>query len=406
MKILVISHSYIVDLNCEKFRTLASLEPGIEVTVVVPKRWRPGGVQNKTIETRHWQDGRFRVVPISNFSQNNQGLLCFGADLIALLQEFRPNIIQVEQGSKALAYAQLITLNRLLGLHAKNLFFTWWNLPYELRFPVSQLEAYNLRHTHGIVSGNQDGADILRQRGYTGLIQVMPQLGVDETLFRPAAQPELAAQLGIQPSEFVVGFVGRFVPEKGLLTLCKALTGMKEQAWKLLLLGRGPLKPALIEAATVAGFADRLIWVESVPHDDVPKYINLMDTLVLPSETTEQFKTLTSVGWKEQFGHVLIEAMACQVPVVGSDSGEIPHVIGQAGLTFAEGNANALRNCLLQLIQQPDLKIEMGKRGYDRVLTHYTNRALAQKQLNFYREVESSFLAEALQTTHVSAKHG
>jgi glycosyltransferase involved in cell wall biosynthesis len=405
MKILVASHSYIVDLNCEKFRTLASLEPDLEVTVIVPKCWRPGGVQNKVIETRHWQDGSFRVVPVSNFSQNNQGLLCFGADLISLLREFRPDVIQVEQGSKALAYAQLITLNRLLGLHAKNLFFTWWNLPYELKFPVSQLEAYNLRHTHGVVSGNQDGADILRQRGYKGLIQVMPQLGVDETRFRPCAQPELATQLEIQPHEFVVGFVGRFVAEKGLLTLCKALTGMKEQAWKWLLLGRGPLKQTLIEAASAAGVADRLIWVESVPHDQVPKYINLMNTLVLPSETTEQFKTLTSAGWKEQFGHVLIEAMACHVPVVGSDSGEIPHVIGQAGLTFPEGNADALKSCLLQLIEQPDLSTELGKRGYDRMLTHYTNHALAQKQLNFYREIiESLSFTQALQTPHLSVE--
>ena len=44
------------------------------------------------------------------------------------------------------------------------------------------------------------------------------------------------------------------------------------------------------------------------------------------------------MGWKEQFGHVIIEAMACKVPVIGSDSGEIPHVIGDAGLIFPEGN--------------------------------------------------------------------
>ncbi|MEO1373620.1 MAG: glycosyltransferase family 4 protein, partial [Cyanobacteria bacterium J06635_10] len=46
MKILVASHTYIVDLNCEKLRALSRLQPDIEVTVVVPKRWRPGGVQN------------------------------------------------------------------------------------------------------------------------------------------------------------------------------------------------------------------------------------------------------------------------------------------------------------------------------------------------------------------------
>src|SRR5512136_793909 len=146
MRILVASHTYIVDLNREKLRALAVAEPGIEVTVVVPSRWKPGGVQNKTVETQFLQEGSFQVVPVSNFSQNNQGLLTFGADLIGLLRRFRPQIIQVEQGSRSLAYAQLIALNRLLGLKSKNLFFTWWNLPYDLKLPVSLLEAYNLRN--------------------------------------------------------------------------------------------------------------------------------------------------------------------------------------------------------------------------------------------------------------------
>ena len=137
MKILVASHTYIVDLNCEKLRALSRLQPDIEVTVVVPKRWRPGGVQNKIIETQYRDEGNFRIVPVSNFSQNHQGLLTFGADLVPLLQKFRPNIIHVEQGSRGLAYAEMITLNGLLGLKAKNVFFTWWNLPYNLKFPIS-----------------------------------------------------------------------------------------------------------------------------------------------------------------------------------------------------------------------------------------------------------------------------
>jgi glycosyltransferase involved in cell wall biosynthesis len=387
MKILVASHTYIVDLNCEKLRVLSHLEPDIEVTVVVPKRWRPGGVQNKLIETKAWSDGNFRVVPISNFSQNNQGLLTFGSDLITLLQQFRPQIIQVEQGSKSFAYAQLITLNRLLGLQAKNIFFTWWNLPYQSKFPISVLENYNLSNTDGLIAGNQDAADILRERGYQKAVTVMPQLGVDEQLFSPRQQPGLATQLGIQSNEFVVGFVGRFVPEKGVLTLIKALSGLKELTWKLLLLGRGTLKETIFEEANKAGIQDRLILIESVPHDEVARYINLMNVLVLPSETTYQFKTLTAAGWKEQFGHVLIEAMATQVPVIGSDSGEIPNVIGDAGLVFGEGNAEALQKCLQQLIEQPEFARQLGQKGYERVIEKYTNKALAKQQLSFYREL-------------------
>ena len=390
MKILVVSHTYIVDLNREKLRSLTHLEPGIEVTVVVPKRWRPGGVQNTIIETHLHEEGSFRVVPIANFSQNNQGLLTFGTGLVSLLHQFRPQIIQVEQGAKALAYAQMIALNQLLGLKAKNLFFTWWNLPYELKFPVSLLEAHNLRHTHGVIAGNQDGAEILRQRGYRGPIKVMPQLGVDEKLFTPTPQAELAAQLGIQPTDFVVGFVGRFVEEKGLMTLAKALALLSHHPWKWLLLGRGPLHPSLMQWAADNDIKDRLIWVESVPHDKVAQYISLMSTLVLPSQTTQQFKTLTSVGWKEQFGHVLIEAMACKVPTIGSDSGEIPHVIGNSGLVFPEGDVQALSQCLLQLMEQPELAKQLGQMGYERAISQYTNRALAQQQLDFYKQLLGS----------------
>lgn len=384
MKILVASHTYIVDLNLEKLRSLAKLDPSIEVTVVVPKRWRPGGVQNKIIETRAIDEGGVRVVPISNLSQNNQSLLSFGTDFIELLQRYRPDIIQVEQGAKSLGYAQAIALNKLLGLGAKNVFFTWWNLPYTTRFPISALEAYNLRNTDGLIAGNQDGVDILRERGYTGARIVLPQLGVDETLFTPRSLPDLARSIGIDSDEFTIGFVGRFVQEKGILTLIKAVSGLNGR-WKLLLLGRGDLKEKILAEAKAAGIGDKIILVESVPHDRVPDYINLLDALVLPSETTYGVKTLTAVGWKEQFGHVLIEAMACKVPTIGSDSGEIPHVIGDAGLIFPEGDATALQQNLQALIDKPELAKELGDRGYQRAMTRYTNSALAREQLAFYQ---------------------
>ena len=390
MRILVASHSYIVDLNCEKLKALAHLEPNIEVTVVVPRRWRPGGVQNKIIETQPRQEGSFQVVPVSNFSENNQSMLTFGADIIPLLRQFRPQIIQVEQGAKALGYAQLISLNKLLGLKAKNLFFTWWNLPYEAKFPLSLLEAYNLRNTHGLIAGNQDAGEILRQHGYQRAIKVMPQLGVNENRFCPQTQPELKSQLGIQPDDFVVGFVGRFVEEKGLLTLGKALAGLQRHPWKWLLVGRGPLQPVLMEKAAEWGIKERLIWVESVSHEEVPRYINVMNTLVLPSETNYQFKTLTAAGWKEQFGHVLIEAMVSKVPVIGSNSGEIPNVIADAGLVFPEGDVSELQNCLQQLMERPKLSRQLAQLGYERAMNQYTNEALAKKLLDFYKEIISA----------------
>ena len=387
MKIVVVSHSYIVELNRERLKILAQLEPSMEVTIGVPKRWREGGVMAHLVESQPYEAGSFRVVPLPNFHEENQGLLCFGWAYVQLLRSFRPDVILIEQGAKSLALAQSILIKQIFRLKTKICFFTWWNLPYDLPFPVSALEAYNLRYTDGLIAGNQDGLDLLRQHGYRHAAIVMPQLGVDEDLFRPQAQPELRAELGIEPQEFVVGFVGRFVIEKGILTLLKALAALKERSWKVVLLGRGELEAQIREEAKQAGILDRLVIVNSVPHDQVYRYINVMDTLVLPSETLTTQTTLTAKGWKEQFGHVLIEAMACQVPVVGSDSGEIPYVIQDGGLIFPEGNGEALRDCLVKLMDSPALRQELGQKGLDRVLTQYTNRALAVRLLNFFKQL-------------------
>lgn len=387
MRILVVSHTYIVPLNREKLRLLSYLEPNLEVTIVVPQSWQPGGVQNRQVKTEFYQENNFRVIPVPNWSQNNQGLLTFGWPIITLLQSFKPDIIQVEQGVKSLAYAQLITLNQFLKLGAKNVLFTWWNIPYHLKFPLAWLESYNLHHTDGLIGGNQDAVNILRSHGYQQQAMVMPQLGVDETLFYAQDQSTLRQSLGLNKEDFVIGYIGRFVREKGLLTLLESLARITDQAWKLLLVGRGEFKTVLQQAANQQGISDRLIWVENVAHDQVVNYVNIMQVLVLPSETSYSQTSLTAKGWKEQFGHVLIEAMACKIPVIGSDSGEIPNVIGEAGLIFPEGQSDELTICLKKIIEQANWREVLAQKGYERVVKEYTNQALAQKLLNFYKDV-------------------
>jgi glycosyltransferase involved in cell wall biosynthesis len=101
--------------------------------------------------------------------------------------------------------------------------------------------------------------------------------------------------------------------------------------------------------------------------------------LVLPSRTTSQ--------WKEQFGRVLIEAMACETPVVGSSSAEIPRVIGGAGLVFPEGDVAALGHQLSVLYENPGTRAELGAKGRDRVLERFTHRQIAEDTAEFYRKV-------------------
>jgi glycosyltransferase involved in cell wall biosynthesis len=114
----------------------------------------------------------------------------------------------------------------------------------------------------------------------------------------------------------------------------------------------------------------------------MPQQLAALDVLVLPSRATPV--------WKEQFGRVLTEAMACRVPVVGSDSGAIPEVIGEAGLIFPAGDASALAGCLARLQAEPALRAELAERGYQRVLRHYTQAGLAERTAQFYRQLAAN----------------
>jgi len=168
------------------------------------------------------------------------------------------------------------------------------------------------------------------------------------------------------------------VEEKGLRTLLEAAAGL-EGDFQLLFLGRGPFRDDLARLVAAHDLADRTVFIESVPHEQVPAYVNCLNCLVLPS--------LTTPSWKEQFGHVLIEAMACGVPVVGSDSGAIQEVISDAGLIFPEGDAEQLRGRLVRLMGDAALRERLSQAGRERVLAHYTDERIAEAIWQVYQEV-------------------
>jgi glycosyltransferase involved in cell wall biosynthesis len=267
---------------------------------------------------------------------------------------------------------------RIFAPEAKTLFFTWMNFEKTLNFPFTFFERFNLIRSDAAICGNSDARDILRKKGYEKPIHIMPLLGIDAELFRKRSQLELAAELGMRGK--VIGFIGRFVPEKGVMNLLEAVAVLKGEC-SLLLIGGGEQEADLRRRAEELGIADRVRFVLSIPHAEVPKYINLMDLLVLPSYTVPH--------WKEQFGQVLVQAMASEVPVLGSTHAEIPQVIGDAGFTFEEKNWDDLQTKLQMLLDDDALRAEYGPRGRARVLTHYTNTRIAEKTWAVYQELLS-----------------
>ena len=149
--------------------------------------------------------------------------------------------------------------------------------------------------------------------------------------------------------------------------------------WCAELIGSGPAQPRLIELAQRLGLSERVHFQPWRPSSQIADFYRSLDVLVLPSRSKP--------NWIEQFGRALTEAMACGVPVIGSMCGEIPNVIGNAGLIFPEGDANALRDRLHALLNQPDLRVDLSQRGRQRVLDHFTQAQIARRTYEVYKAV-------------------
>jgi glycosyltransferase involved in cell wall biosynthesis len=148
---------------------------------------------------------------------------------------------------------------------------------------------------------------------------------------------------------------------------------------QLALLGDGPQRPALAAQAAGRGLAERVHFFGAVPRPDLPRYLACCDILAVPS--------LTTPTWKEQFGRIIVEAALCGVPVVGSDSGSIPELIGETGVVVPEGDVEALRAALAGLLADPDRVRSLAGAARARALAHYTWERVAAQRLALYREV-------------------
>jgi glycosyltransferase involved in cell wall biosynthesis len=368
MRLLVVGHAYLVAENRKKFAALAA-RPGVDVALVTPHAWPEpllGPLRPSFPEDAPFAARAIRAVGTGH----EQFHLYLSPDLG--MRRFRPDVVYVEQGAGALVYAQALVCRGLHARRARAAFFTWWNLPYAASAPLAAVERFNLARSQGAVAGNADAAVVLRDHGFTGPVAVLPQIGVDPEEFRPRDATELRGKLGLD--RFTIGFAGRFVETKGLLILLEALEAAPFD-FQLLLVGKGPLEERLRAFARERRWEHRLVIVSDVGHREIAAHYPAMDVLVVPS--------LTRPPIKEQFGHVLIEAMACGVPVIGSSSGEIPNVIGDSGLVIPEGDAAALRDALGSLAVSAERRRGLGEAGRRRVLELYTHDGLARRLVSF-----------------------
>jgi glycosyltransferase involved in cell wall biosynthesis len=171
--------------------------------------------------------------------------------------------------------------------------------------------------------------------------------------------------------------VGRISIKKGLEVLFSAVREIPDAF--LTLVGEGQDREYFIEQAKEMGITERIHWIGKVPHGEVYSYLASFDALVLSS--------LTTPGWKEQFGHVLIEAMSAGIPVIASNSGVIPEVVEDAGLLFPEGDSSALKECILALMDSESDRSNLIEKSKKRAEERFSNRAIADQTYEIWKRV-------------------
>lgn len=368
VRAVMVSKAMVVGAYQRKAEEIAA--QGIELTVLTPPAWgdRRG---RQVLEAAHTHGYTLRAIPLRF---NGHFHFHFYPTLGRELDRLQPHVLHMDEEPYNLA--TWLALQAAARRSIPALFFSWQNIYRHYPPPFSWLEKSNYARAAAAIAGNAEAAQVLRRKGFGREIVTLPQFGVDPSIFAPPAdETDAHTRSADKSAPLRIGYAGGLLAEKGvdlLLAACAELRG----AWQLTLAGEGDQSAPLAAQAAKLGITPQVTFAGRVPSQSMPDFLRQLDVLVLPSRTTPR--------WKEQFGRVLIEAMATGVVVIGSDSGEIPHVIGDAGLLFPEEDGAALRTQLQALADDPTRRPDLRAAGRARVLERYTMHRIAAETAALY----------------------
>jgi len=371
VRVLIVSHACVMPINREKVEALAR-RPGLEITLLAPRRWRVG---NRMYSAGAGGERGYRFVPGEVLFNGRIGAHFYRSGLLRALRESRPEVVHLEQEPWSFAAGQVVAALAPLRPRPALVLFSWENMDLPHPWYYRAIERAVLRRADLLIAGGVTSRARLQRLGADpGRIVRLHQFGLDPGTFRPPAPGE-------RSPVFTVGFAGRLVREKGVDVLVRALGALGGE-WRALLVGDGAQRPELEALASSLGIRERMEFTGWVDHHGVAPYLRRMHAMVFLSRSTPT--------WTEQFGRPLIEAMSCGAVPVGSDSGEIPHVVGGEGLIVPEDDAAALTAALRRLRDEPGLRDRLEAVGRARILREFTWETLAERTSVLYERAAAA----------------
>lgn len=191
--------------------------------------------------------------------------------------------------------------------------------------------------------------------------------GVNTEIFAPAKSI---------PDKKQILWIGKYVPGKGVEYLIKGfqLFSQDHPDYQLVMVGRGPLKDTYIETIQELGIAEKVVFKDFVPNNDLPKYYQESQIFVLPS-------------LEEGVPRTILEAMSCGVPVVCTRLPQLVDIVSGSGLLVPTKDPQAIADALSQVVSDPTFSLSLGENGRKRVLSDYSWEDTVRKTLDLYRAV-------------------
>ncbi len=356
MRALLLSQVYADPASRGKLKALAGR--GVAVAVAVPDRWTPPGLQ--TQQSTGWgDDGGVRTVPVAV-----RGPDWSASALRRLLTDFNPDLLQIEEEPWTPPAATAARVAR------------------KLRVPYVVLARETIPLAHGLRAGYRRSRVLAAAAGLIGVNTHAVRLAARSHPALPSRViPQLGVSLPLAPQRptgggLVIGFFGRLVPEKGLDLLFRACVKLLGR-WSITVVGTGPAQEELEGLAERLGIAGRVTWLGALPRDRVVEVWPRLDCVALPSRTAPH--------WVEVTPRAALEGMAHGLPIVASASGALPELVGGGGTIVAEEDVSALTAALQSFHDDPEQRARLGAAGRRRIMDEFTDSAIAEKTLAFWR---------------------
>jgi glycosyltransferase involved in cell wall biosynthesis len=369
VRLCLISHAYLEAAYSHVLDTLAAY-PGVELAWITPNRYKLN-LQNSSGEYSA-KSTSFRTYAVPIYLGGRQGTFLYQPALLnAALDDFKPDLIFHEQEVFCLGASQIAYLahKRRIPL----VMFVNENVYRKLSLPRRWLTRYVLKRSRALIAISQGAAEVHRSWGFKGRIELLPQIGVKLNP-KPSFGPRGSGALNIC-------YVGRLIPIKGVDCLLGALAILKNQGipFRCTIAGRGDSLEELVALTGQLELTNRVTFAGMLPPEQVSALFQDSDVLVCPSRKTST--------WEEQFGRVLVEAMAQGVIAVGSRTGAIGEVIGSEDLTFDQDDVPALAKILQRLAQDSEYLTSQQRRAWSRASERYEDGVVTRTRVQFLESV-------------------